>query len=232
MERYKIKLNHKDRKILYIFLYNILFIIIYISFAIPVYSKTVNLGNVGNTWTVVEKDVTEELKAGATKKLNGAIADVRKKIKVYQPPGGVYKLPACKKDNSFIVDMTWTLKRDIKDARGKIVYPKGYRFNPLKYVHFSKILVVVDTTNPDQMAWFKESPYFKDNRVFLLISNGYAFDVISELKRPVYYLSKEIAERLKLRSVPSVISRVGGDMKVYEFDVRGWLLKKKNEKVK
>ncbi len=224
MEKYKKMLKQLDINIMYIFLYSIS--IIYI--ANPVYGKTVSLGVVGKTWPVVEQDITIELKSTVREKLDRAITDIQKNVKKYQPSEGLYRLPVCKKNTSFTVDMTWTLTRDLRDNKGKVIYPKGYRFNPLQYVPFSQIIVVIDATDSDQVTWFKQSLYSTDSRVLLLLSDGYAFEMMSELKRPVYYLSKTIAERLKLRVVPSVISRVNKEMEVFEFDTRGWAKRKEN----
>ncbi len=220
-------LSQIDRFILYICLYSILFIYFTIFSVSFVSGQTVDLGQVGNTWSVIEQDVTEELKTTARKSFDAAIGDIRRNIKKYQPAEGVYRLPPCEKNASFAVDMTWTLGRDLRDGNGKIIYPAGYRFNPLEYVSFTQILVVLDATNPDQMAWFTQSPYGTDGRVLLLLSDGYAFDVMSRLNRPVYYLSKTIAERLKLRSVPSVVHSVNKKMEVFELNVKGWAKKQK-----
>ena len=46
---------------------------------------------------------------------------------------------------------------------------------------------------------------FQHHRASLLLSGGYAAEVKQELKRPVYYLTQDIAARLQLKAVPSVV---------------------------
>ena len=69
-----------------------------------------------------------------------------------------------RKDRTFLVDMTYTLERDIRDDKGNIVYPAGYAFNPLSYVSYPRTLVILNGKRPEQIRWFEESPYAKDAR--------------------------------------------------------------------
>ncbi len=213
--------NQMDKTFLYICLYIILTIFFYIFSASTVYSKTlIHLGQLGKTWAVMEKDVTAEMQAAAEKNFDTAIKEIEQKLKKYQPEEGVYRLPACKKKGSFLVDMTQTITEDIKDGEGRTIYPAGYRFNPLDYVPFSLIIVVLDATDPYQIQWYKKSSYKDKSNVFVMLSDGYASDASLELKQPVYYLSKLMAERFNLRSVPSIVLRDGGSLRVYEINAR------------
>ena len=55
------------------------------------------------------------------------------------------------------------------------------------------------------MAWFKGSPYGANRRALLLLSGGLAAALRDELQRPVAYLTEDLAQRLQLRAVPSVV---------------------------
>jgi len=37
--------------------------------------------------------------------------------------------------------MTYTLKEDITGADGKVIYPKGYQYNPMEYMFMRRIIV-------------------------------------------------------------------------------------------
>jgi conjugal transfer pilus assembly protein TraW len=50
-----------------------------------------------------------------------------------------------------------------------------------------------------------------------LLSNGSAFELIRQLKRPVFYLTSDIAERLQLTAVPAIVVQKENKMLVKEI---------------
>ncbi|MGB3224812.1 MAG: hypothetical protein WBB23_18555 [Desulforhopalus sp.] len=177
---------------------------------------TINLGTVGETYPVVEPDVVAELRQEA------AQHDVREKLPLsleiqgYQP-ANLHPLPHAIAERSFLVDMNYTLDQDLLDGEGKILYPKGYTFNPLEYVSFPGGLVVINGDDPLQIEWFKKTPYADNHQASLLLSNGLAFELTRQLKRRVFYLTKDIAARLRLTAVPSVVVQKKNKMLVQEI---------------
>ena len=116
----------------------------------------------------------------------------------------------------FTVDLTHTLERNIKDSQGNLLYPQGFTFNPLHYARLSGGLVVIDCNDPEQVEWFKGSPYFQNQRAILLLSGGYANELKQALQRPVYYLTHDIAARLQLKAAPSVVVEQDNKLTVRE----------------
>ena len=112
--------------------------------------------------------------------------------------------------------MNYTLKQDLVDGEGNALYPKGYTFNPLDYLSFSGGLVVIDGDDPLQIDWFKKTPYADNHRAKLLLSNGSAFELVRQLKRPVFYLTSDIAKRLQLTAVPAIVLQKEHKMLVQE----------------
>jgi hypothetical protein len=53
--------------------------------------------------------------------------------------------------------------------------------------------------------------------VRLLLSDGYAYELINQFKRSVFYLTDEIADRLHLSAVPSLVIQKGDRLQVREF---------------
>jgi len=182
-----------------------------------------NLGVVGATYHIAEKDALKEIEDKA-KQVNWGEAfsreEMEKKIKAYKPEN-LKPLVRAEKDRTFTVDMTYTLQYDIPDGKGGILYPKGYTFNPLDYIAFPNTLVVLNGADAEQVSWFKDSEYYEDYRVVLLITDGPYYELSKELKRPVFYLNEAIAVRFQLRAVPSVIRQKGRLMEVSEVDVSG-----------
>lgn len=186
--------------------------------ATPSLAKIYDLGTVGETYPVVEPDVAKDLKQKAAALDRGNNDSLLEQIKKYQP-AGLQTLPRAAADKTFLVDMAYTLDRDLVDGDGKVIYPRGYTFNPLDYISFPGGLVVLDGDDPSQIKWYKTSPYFENHQARLLLSNGYAFNLIEELQRPIFYLTDDIARRLQLTAVPSVVIQKGDKMQVQEIYV-------------
>ena len=174
--------------------------------------EIVLLEPVGPTSAVVETDLVNELRQRA---FNVDVEQLRSAQAGYQPTT-LHTLPRATREASFSVDLTHTLEQDLVDAQGTVLYPRGFTFNPLRFVSLSGGLVVIDGSDPDQVAWFKGSSYAANRKVLLLLSGGLAAPLRDELERPVAYLTEDIASRLQLRAVPSVVVERDGLLHVRE----------------
>ena len=163
--------------------------------------KIVRLEPVGPTSAVIETDLAEALRQRA---VSVDVERLRSAQARYQP-ANLQALPRATKDATTMVDLTHTLEQDVQDANGQVLYPAGFTFNPLRYVSLTGVLVVIDGSDPEQVAWFKGSPYGSNRRALLLLSGGLAATLRDELVRPVAYLTEDIARRLQVRAVPSVV---------------------------
>ncbi|MFH1674848.1 MAG: hypothetical protein ABIF87_15710 [Pseudomonadota bacterium] len=185
-------------------------------------SAAVNdLGMFGMTYPVAEKDAIEEIKEKADKtdwSKHFNKEKIEETVKGYRPDN-IARLPRAAEDRTFQVDMSYTLDFDIPDGKGGILYPKGYTFNPLDYVQWPNVMVVIDGSDEDQVRWFTSSQYLTDYRTTLLISDGGFWDLSHSLKRPVFYATRQIAERFQLKAVPSVIRQSGRYMEIKEIEI-------------
>ena len=163
--------------------------------------EIVQLEPVGPISAVIETDLGEALRQRAVRV---DVEQLRHAQARYQP-ANLHALPRATKDSSITVNLSHTLEEDVQDANGQVLYPRGFTFNPLRYVTLSGALVVLDGSDPEQVAWFKGSPYGANRRALLLLSGGLAAALRDELQRPVAYLTEDIAQRLQLRAVPSVV---------------------------
>lgn len=163
--------------------------------------EIVQLEPVGPTSAVIETDLGEALRQRAVRV---DVEQLRHAQARYQP-ANLHALPRATKDSSITVNLSHTLEEDVQDANGQVLYPRGFTFNPLRFVTLSGALVVLDGSDPEQVAWFKGSPYGSNRRALLLLSGGLAAALRDELRRPVAYLTEDIARRLQLRAVPSVL---------------------------
>ena len=175
-----------------------------------------NLGAIGRTYPIEEPDLVEEITAAIDyEKLARVMAEQRRN---YQAKD-IHALPTVKRDRKFLVDMTYTLDHDIPGENGQIMYPRGLTWNPLDYVSLQGPLVVINSEDEKQVEWFLKSPYNKNRQVKLLISAGFAAPLMKQLDRPVFYLTKTIADRLQLAAAPCVITQNGKKMMVQEVKI-------------
>ena len=177
--------------------------------------EIVQLEPVGPTSAVIETDLVDELRQ-RVRLID--MEQVRQTQERYQP-ANLHALPRAEKDTTTMVDLTHTLEQDLVDAQGTILYPSGFTFNPLRYVSLSGALVVIDGSDPEQVAWFKGSPYGDNHRALLLLSGGLAATLRDELVRPVAYLTEDIAQRLQLQAVPSVVVEQDNQLVIREVSL-------------
>ena len=177
--------------------------------------KIVRLEPVGPTSAVIETDLAEALRQRA---VSVDVERLRSAQARYQP-ANLQALPRATKDATTMVDLTHTLEQDVQDANGQVLYPAGFTFNPLRYVSLSGALVVIDGSDPEQVAWFKDSPYGANRRALLLLSGGLAAALRDELRRPVAYLTEDIARRLQLRAVPSIVVERDNQLEIREVSL-------------
>lgn len=181
-----------------------------------------DLGTLGMTYPIFEKDALTEIEERAKqvdwdKAINKDKA--KSAIKNFKP-SGIKNLARAIESRVFQVDMSYTLETDITDKDGNVLYPKGFTFNPLDYVHNpGTIFIVINGTDRDQLNWFIKSKYANNANVTLMVTDGSYYELAKELKRPVFYAIHGVVERFQLQYVPSVIQQKGRVMEVHEIDV-------------
>jgi len=182
----------------------------------------VNLGTYGATWPIKEQDALVQIKQ-ALKKFNWKkVFNKQNYLRAFHEYENRIStnLPRTKKHKIYTVDMTYTLQRNIVDAQGKIIYPKGYTFNPLNYVKMPFDIVVINADDKAQVKWFMHSKYYNKIKTMLLICKGDVITLEKKVKMPVFYADRRIVERFHLEAVPSVIYQKGEVMYVEEIPVK------------
>ena len=183
-----------------------------------------DLGRSGNVYEVREGDALEEIKARVkavtVEEKESLQRQMKERVASYKPFNAV-DLPPAASDDVRMVDMTHTLEFDISDGKGGILYPKGYTFNPLEYVPFSQTIVVFNGSLKREVDWFLSSEYVGRADVKVLLTGGEWGSLTKRLKRRVFYLTSQIAERFQLKATPSVVAVRGNRyMEVKEVYVR------------
>ena len=198
----------------------ILTVIFFALMVAPAHGAIHNLGTLGQTYPIAERDALEELQERVSQVNWSKVFNrekIEKAIRDYRPD--LEPLPRARKERIRLVDMTYTLPFDIPDGKGGILYPRGYTFNPLDYVHFDRTVVVIDGDDPEQVTWFSQSKYASQIKTMLLLTGGSYFELQKKLERPVFYATTDIIHRFQLEAVPSVVRQHGRYMEVREIDV-------------
>jgi conjugal transfer pilus assembly protein TraW len=191
-----------------------------------------SLGTFGNTYPIREPDALVELKQEIKKvDVEKLRKELETKFRNYKPSDWHNLTPATK-PYSYYVDMTYTLDTDIPQVNDQgeitgILYPKGFRFNPLEYMPADPPpLIIFNGENKKEKEWVKY--YYKNQfNVMFLITKGNFAKLSEEIGRPVYYLKDLIAEKLQLRNTVSIVYREKNNMRVDVYAIANAKEKKK-----
>jgi conjugal transfer pilus assembly protein TraW len=120
-------------------------------------------------------------------------------------------LPVAERDSIRDVIPFFTLPFDIPDKDGKVLYPKGFTFNPLEHLTLPNALLIV---RPEQLDWAIAVAAPAD---MILLAGGNALTESEGRRTPVYLLEPKLAERLKIAAAPSRVWQKGHVLKVQEI---------------
>lgn len=175
---------------------------------------------IGRTWPIAEPDALSEIEAKVAtlpKDMSGAFGPRSRWSGLKAAALGV--APA---DRVRTVVPFYTLDFDIQLPDGKLVYPKGFTFNPLTYVSLPQRLVVV---HPRDLAWALRVARPTD---FILLSalggqNGDAIALSEKTGRAIYILEERVKARLGLSVAPVIVAQTGSKLVLTEYGpgVRG-----------
>lgn len=187
----------------------------------PAFAEIHHLGKFGKTYPIEERDAIEDIKERAGNLDYESLArSVSKRIKDFRPENLSGELPDAEKEESHLVDMTYVLKRDIYDDKGNLLYPKGYSFNPLDYVKLPTQYLFLNGNKESHLRWFKESEFYNKVNVTLLITDGSYYDLMEKFKRPVFYATRRIIQRMGIKHLPSLARQKGNMLEVIEYQVK------------
>ena len=132
-------------------------------------------------------------------------------------PADLKKLTPALKNNIFYPDMTYTNPNDIYDNKGNIIYPKGFKFNPLDYQTIHYQMIIINGNSEKELNWLIENNYIDNIKYMILLSDGNYKEVGEKIKQPVFYAMPKITEKFNLEHTPSIITQIGNKMEVKEI---------------
>jgi len=132
-------------------------------------------------------------------------------------------LPYAPKDGLRLHVPHYVVEKQVIDKDGAVIYPVGFRYNPLNNVQLPFRVVVTDVNS---LSWFKDKILKTD---MILISSGNLSDAEKILGRTVFILNRRVKEKFNLSFVPSIVEQQNNLFRIYEYAQEKSDLKVSNE---
>ena len=177
-------------------------------FVAAVSHSAVNVVSIGRTYPIDELDALSEVEEHAKRADVNSL--IREKSESLWSALNSLDLPPAPETLVRRVKPYYTLQMDIPDASGRVIYPKGYRFNPLEFVTMPNRVIVI---SEDDVAWAKSviSP-----SSVIILTKGDRVRVSRELDHVVFLLDRPTRDRLSLRYVPSIVEQIKDELQISE----------------
>lgn len=169
---------------------------------------------IGRTWPIAEPDALSEIE--------GRVAQVPDMKSAFGPRENWSAMKAAtleiaRADRTRTVVPFYTLDQDIRLPDGKLLYARGYSFNPLAYVSLPQRLIVV---HPRDLGWALRTARPAD---FILLAAGGPGDAdaitLGERHgRALFLLEDRIKTRLGLTVAPVIVAQTGQKLLLTEVD--------------
>ena len=157
-----------------------------------------NLGQAGPVYPIVETSVVKVQKSIQKRRSN--ILEL-------------LSMPTALVESEQYLDLSYTVPHDITDAEGNIIYPEGYRFNPLEHRRF-RTMIVIDGSDAKQVDWAGNLENAADPMTRIVITQGDKAAVSKRFKRQVYRLHPQEAQRFRIKNVPTIVQQKGAVLAV------------------
>lgn len=168
-------------------------------------------GKYGNTYTVIEKDISEVIaqkQPEIEKRLQDKVKEIRKRAYIVSGFDG--KFQHAKKDRTYYINPNIVLSNDIKDHTGKVLFPKGSIYKPSDYVSLGRY-IIIDGSSNEQVKLALKDDYRK-----IIIIKGDIEELIKKYKRRFYAANETILEKFQIEKVPAIIEQEGDRIRVTE----------------
>lgn len=186
--------------------------LLHLSFIVALIPQLVHAERItiGHTYPIKEKDALLEIEERAAK---ADISQVMNKSPDSWSAVHSVKLPRAQENSERKHTPIYVTEFDVPKKDGTILYPKGYKFNPLDYVTLPSNIFVVDESDAQ---WVSQHASEFD---MVIISNGDRVKLSAVLERPVFILDAKTKERLSIKSVPTMVTQKSNYLLVREYKV-------------
>ena len=183
-----------------------------------------DLGVIGKTYDIAERDLIEAMKDKLRQmEKTGELAKKQDEYKNrvmsgIEHPRPIPGIQATETANTYYYDPSIVTDKDIADATGKILYPRGTRVNPLDYIGWNKYLLFVDGRDQKQLDLTKRITAASDRPVKLVLVAGEPLNLMRRWKTQVYYDQGGIlTRRFAITRVPAMVRQEGRRLRIDEL---------------
>ncbi len=191
---------------------------------IPSYSLASDLGVVGPTYEIAERDLIEVMKDKFRRmEKTGELAKVQENYKkqvldAVEKPKPVPGIKNTETAQTYFLDPTWTLDRNVVDEKGTLLFPSGTKVNPLDYAPLTQQLLFFDQRERSQVAFAKRFIEQSTSRVKLILVGGEPLKLMRLWKREVFYDQGGVLSRkFLLKHSPAIVSQDGKRLRIDEI---------------
>lgn len=165
----------------------------------------------GTTYEITEQDALEEIKE------RGQKADVKgyvnKTPRSEWSAWNGYPLPRATLDRVRNYVPWYRLEFNITDAKGNVIYPAGFVFNPLEHIKMPQRIVIFKLDQVEKMR-----PHIKAGDM-LIADSGDVVEAGNKLGTHIYILSEQLAKRFGVEVVPSIVAQDEKQFQITEVDL-------------
>jgi len=172
------------------------------------------VSKIGRTFPIAEPDALSEIE-GKVAAQPATMAGRFGPMNRWQALRAAALAPAPSSRTRFSVPFH-TLEEDIRLPDGRLLYAKGYTFNPLSYVTLAQHLIIVA---PRDLDWALTRAKQSD---FILLAaggpkDGDAITLSQKKARALFILEPRVKERLGLTVAPVIVHQVGQRLQLDEY---------------
>lgn len=172
---------------------------------------TGDLGKWGETVEVVEVDLIEVMKRRMA--AHDWKSQAEEAVQRFWKGVAFEDLPVAKENRTRTVDPSVVVAEDIVLANGRVLARKGDVINPADSMPFHALLIVIDGTRPEQVAFAREQVLAHDNQevwvVTTRVDRERGWEQLGEqiegIGRMVFLMMPGMIERFGLEAVPSTV---------------------------
>lgn len=182
-----------------------------------------DLGVYGPTYLIAEKDafdwiVKERLpelqRSGEIDKMNAKLQE-NSRYRIENPKGA--QLPEVKSARIRYKSLVYTLPRDVKDAKGRVLFKKGISVNPSEVLPESnKELLFIDGTSSKQVN-YAISKYKMNNFIKIVLVTGSPLELMRKHKTVIFFdQHQRLVDRFDIQALPTKVYRQKSDLVIEE----------------
>ena len=190
-------------------------------------AQATNLGTIGPTYPVAEKNLLDVIMARLrAKEASGELKRHEQEARdraayAVNNPRPVDGLRRALAARTFYFDPTFTLQSNVVDSTGAVLFPAGTRKNPLEVVSLSKHLLFFDARDPGQVARARELIEHYQGKVKPILVGGSYLDLMKRWNKPVFYdQDGTLVRKFGIAAVPAIVSQEGQRLRIDEVPLR------------